>query len=123
MTDVPLLAWGELLALRSLQLPGEPDIIAELATTFVDESAAVMASARRAAARGDRLEFQARVHRLHGSAAMVCAERLRQAAGQLEQALRGATDGDYRTQIDELERLLAETVAELCRVPPRDTPL
>jgi PAS domain S-box-containing protein len=78
-------------------LAGDVALFIEILGTFVAENAGVIQEVRRLVKAGDRGTAARRVHKLRGQAANICAGRLRDAAGALEDALNGAiTDLDTR---------------------------
>ena len=81
----------QLLSLRELQPPDEPDVVAELVTMFLEDSGVRFSRARDALARGDANALRLEVHSLRGTAALVGADRLRAVAAAVEQ---GARTGD-----------------------------
>lgn len=90
--DAPtIIDWPQLLMLRDLQDPGEPDVVAELIAMFLADSAERMSRVQEAARAGDVRAIGLEAHALKGSAALLGAEHLRLAAGEVE--ARARTDG------------------------------
>lgn len=81
--------WDQLLVLREYQEPGEPDIVTDLVMTFLDDATVRMDRLRKAASAADFAVVRLEAHTLKGSAATLFAERLRVAAGDVEQAATG----------------------------------
>lgn len=83
--DTPtVLDWKSLLALRSLQPAGEPDVVQEIVSIFLTDSTGFLREANDGQARNDRPSVMRAAHRLRGSAAMLGAQRLTLAAAALE---------------------------------------
>ena len=70
--------------LRSLQQPGEPDVLAQLAEPFLSEGSSLMAALRAAVATGDADALKAQAHALKGSASNLAASRMATLCAELE---------------------------------------
>jgi HPt (histidine-containing phosphotransfer) domain-containing protein len=102
-----------LLALRDLQEPGEPDLVAEIVEMFRADGNARLARARGALARTDAAALRLEAHSLRGSAGVIGADVLSDAALDVE---RCATGGDLRTAgplVDTMARAVADVLVEL----------
>ena len=99
--------------LRALQDPGESDLVAELLEMFRGNVAPLLVRLREHAAHGDLAEAHQIAHRIKGSALNLGAERLSQAAAELERAAaggEGAAISELASRvIDECARFLART--------------
>jgi HPt (histidine-containing phosphotransfer) domain-containing protein len=108
MTPGPVVDWPQLLLLRELQDPSEPDVVADLVATFLTDSAVRMARARAALAAGDAKGVMVEAHTLKGSAALLAAEPLRRAAERVERAANAGSTGLAAGLLDDLAATLAE---------------
>ena len=106
--------------LRSLQEPGEADLVAELVDTFHVDARPLCDRLEQAAARGDLAEVRQVAHRIKGSALNLGAERLAGAAGALEAAaVRGeANPALVASVVAEQARFFARAPAEAPATPP-----
>ena len=77
--------------LRGLQARGSHGLVAQLVDTLMSETAALLQEAREAAARRDREVLYRAAHTLQGSAAMVGAESVADACGELARKARQGT--------------------------------
>src|SRR5439155_9912799 len=87
--------------LRGLQARGSHGLVAQLVDTLMSETAALLQEAREAVARRDREALYRAAHTLQGSAAMVGAESVADACGELARnARQGAID---QAEVTDLE--------------------
>jgi len=89
-------------ALGALQEDGQPDVLAEMAGLFVDETAAWLTDARDAADRGDLLALGRAGHSLKGACATIGANRMRAQAAELEEALAAGRASEAPSLVDAL---------------------
>ena len=91
MTSPHIIDWENLLSLRVMQPPDEPDVVAELIGIFQEDSPRRMARARDAIARRDSKGLRLEVHSIRGSAGILGASVLYEAARAVETC---AADGN-----------------------------
>jgi HPt (histidine-containing phosphotransfer) domain-containing protein len=99
-----------LAAIRSLQRPGQPDIVARVLTQYVDTSPELVNRIRRAVLSKDGLELRAAAHRLKSSSAQVGATALAFDCRELE--MMGVSQEFERA--DETLQLLERHYADAC---------
>jgi HPt (histidine-containing phosphotransfer) domain-containing protein len=106
-------------SLRQLTPPGEPDVLREIFTLFLDEVPKKIAALRAAMIAGDTVKVQRTAHSLKGSSGNIGARAMydictqlddRAKAGELGrlQALVDALDAEYRKVEMEIGRLMRE---------------
>jgi HPt (histidine-containing phosphotransfer) domain-containing protein len=93
MADNGIIDWTQLLALRDVQMPGDPDIVPEVIAMFLEDSRVRLARARAAQGNRDAKALRLEAHTLRGTAGLIGAENLRVAAEALE---RDAANGDWK---------------------------
>lgn len=114
MTESPALVdWPQLLALRELQEPGEPDVIGELIQMFLEDSASRMTRLRGGLAAGDAKVVVREAHSLKGSAGLLGAGQLHSDAAAVE--LEAGTNGLTGAGLDAMVDRLALSVSAVCR--------
>ncbi len=80
--------------LRTLQIPGQPDVLTELIDLFLDDAPARIAAVRNATRDGDAGALRRAAHALNGSSANLGAVRLAAISAELEQVgQRGTVNG------------------------------
>jgi DNA-binding response OmpR family regulator len=99
-----------LAAIRALQRPGQPDIVARVLTQYVDTSPELVNRIRRAVWSKDGVELRAAAHRLKSSSAQVGATALASDCRELE--MMGA--GQEFERADETLQLLERHYADAC---------
>lgn len=114
----PIVDWPELLLLRELQPPGQPDVILELINDFLTDSARRIEKLHGAAAAGDWRDVGHEAHTLKGSAALLACEPLRAAAETVELAIRTDATSGLTDAIAVLDDVLAATRDVLSKGPP-----
>jgi HPt (histidine-containing phosphotransfer) domain-containing protein len=110
--------WPQLLMLRELQPPDEPDVIADLIATFKKDSSARLERLRAAAASGNLTDVGHEAHALKGSAATLGAELMRGEAEHIEAAVRANDLAPLPPLVTRLAEALREAQAELAKGPP-----
>ncbi|HYM24765.1 MAG TPA: Hpt domain-containing protein [Vicinamibacterales bacterium] len=76
--------WARVRMLRELQDEGAPDLMAQLVALFEEGTTTRLAGARKALRDGDFRSLRREAHSLKGSAGMIGANALREAAARLE---------------------------------------
>lgn len=117
MTDTPLVNWAPLLMLRELQQPGEPDPVADVVSTFLEDSAERIAILQQAALRGDAAEVILQAHSLKGAAGLIGAEPLRAAASEVELMAKASGVAGLAPVLERLATLMAGTHTHLAAGP------
>ena len=106
-----------LLALRELQEPDEPDLVAEIVAMFQVDSHARLARARGALNRRDADALRLEAHSLRGSAGVIGADVLAETALAVE---RCAATGDLRSAaglVEAMDSAAAGVLAALAAFP------
>jgi HPt (histidine-containing phosphotransfer) domain-containing protein len=107
---------GVLASLRQLTLPGEPDVLHEVLTVFIQDVPRRVASLSAAAAGGRVAEAARAAHSLKGSAGNIGARRLQALAATLEEAAGAGAMHDVRARADAIQREFAAVDAEIRRI-------
>ena len=97
---------SSLLALRELQKPGQPDVVARIVSRFLEESDERIRALRTAIATGDASALERAAHALKGIAGTVGANEMMRLAVQLEQFGRDKRIDGAADLVVELERAL-----------------
>jgi HPt (histidine-containing phosphotransfer) domain-containing protein len=84
--------WDQLLSLREVQAPDEPDVVEQIIEMFLEDSDVRLSRAREALASTDAAALRLQAHSLRGTAGLIGAEHLRAAAEVVEYA---APAGDW----------------------------
>jgi len=115
MSGLPVLDPATLDRLRALNEPGEPDIVNELLTLFLDDAPARLAAVAAAQEAGDAQGLQRGAHGLKGAAANVGALRLQALCHRLEEVGRLGEAGDPTVVqlLHEEFEILREEIARL----------
>ena len=106
-------------SLRRLTPPGEPDVLQEILTLFLDEVPKKIGTLRSAIASGDATIVQRTAHSLKGSAGNIGAHAMYDVCRQLDDRARSeaparlrplldALDAEYRKLETEIRRLLRD---------------
>jgi HPt (histidine-containing phosphotransfer) domain-containing protein len=108
--------WSRLDDWRDLREPGEPDLIAELVASFLQDSELRMARVVVAVQSGDRAVVRREARTVKGTAELLGAGHLRATAERLEaEAARGLVDmlgvAELRAALTEVQSALARGVA------------
>lgn len=90
-TDAPVLDVSVIETIRSLGMPGEPDVFAEIVQLFLADVPAQLSSLTTAIAAGDAGAAWPIAHRLRGSALEVGAIRMAPVCGAIELAARAGS--------------------------------
>ena len=100
-----------LAAIRALQRPGQPDIVARIVTQYMDSSPEIIDRIRRAVLSKDAVELRAAAHRLKSSSAQLGATALASDCRELEMmGVRGELERADET-LKKLERHYADACA------------
>jgi CheY-like chemotaxis protein/HPt (histidine-containing phosphotransfer) domain-containing protein len=100
-----------LAAIRALQRPGQPDIVARIVTQYMDSSPEIIDRIRRAVLSTDAVELRAAAHRLKSSSAQLGATALASDCRELEMmGARGEVERADET-LKKLERHYADACA------------
>jgi len=91
--------------LRKLTPPGEPDVLAEILATFVDDVPRRIEGLRAALAAGDAVALQRAAHSLKGSSGNIGARALYETSRQLDELGKA---GDLAAAVPVVEALTAE---------------
>jgi HPt (histidine-containing phosphotransfer) domain-containing protein len=102
-----------ILALRELQPPDQPDVVDQVIAMFLTDSAARLARARAAAAAADSRALRHEAHALRGSAGLLGADAVSQAASQLESVAAAGNLSDVELLMAALAEAVADAQAEL----------
>jgi HPt (histidine-containing phosphotransfer) domain-containing protein len=113
-----LVDWSQLLMLRTLQGPGEPDIVSDLISSFLVDADARMAHLHEGVSTGDLKIVAHEAHTLKGSAALLGAEPLRREAEALETAARSGSVPDLDDLVRRLDEAIHEAKDALAHGPP-----
>ena len=117
MTD-SIVGWSQIEALRELQAPDEPDVVAEVIKTFVSDSSERLARLREAAVDGNLRQIELEAHTLKGTAGVIGAESLRADADRVEQAAKASQITNLTALIDRLAASLDAVHKALLDGPP-----
>jgi HPt (histidine-containing phosphotransfer) domain-containing protein len=118
MDTTGVVDWSQVQELRELQEPNEPDIVAELIATFLEDSELRMTRLLAAADAGDANTVIREAHTVKGNAALFGAEKLR---GDAERVERGAALDlaaalpfvtEMRASLSEVQAILARGVPQ-----------
>jgi HPt (histidine-containing phosphotransfer) domain-containing protein len=115
MNETPVINWAQLLDLREFQRPGEPDVVADLIQTFIEQAAMQLTRMRAAEQAGNAREIELEAHAIKGSAAAIGAIALAEAAQVLE--THSANGRLSRPLIDRVMESLRQAQAVLLRGP------
>jgi HPt (histidine-containing phosphotransfer) domain-containing protein len=107
---------GVLASLRQLTLPGEPDVLREVLTTFITDVPRRIDALVEAAAGGRGGDVARGAHSLKGSAGNIGARRLQQLAADLEDAVGHGRVGELRDRADAVRREFATLEHEIRRI-------
>ena len=102
-----------LTSLRTLQDPGEPDIVSEVVRMFFEDSDKCRVAAESAFALSDSSGLAVAAHRLRGSASLLGLQRLQQSAEDLEQIANVGGRTDWATRLFRVQETLSEAHAAL----------
>jgi len=106
-------------SLRSLNQPGEPDVVQEILTLFVAEAPARLAAIAGAVEAGDAPALQRAAHALKGSAAAIGATALQRICAEVEEVARSGVMAGASAGIESIRGANAALHAEidhlLCR--------
>jgi PAS domain S-box-containing protein len=108
--ELTILDQAALAAIRALQRPGQPDIVARVLTQYVDTSTEIVDRIRRAVLSKDAAELRAAAHRLKSSSAQLGATALASDCRELE--MMGARQELERA--DETFKKLERHYADAC---------
>jgi HPt (histidine-containing phosphotransfer) domain-containing protein len=111
--DGPVLDYAVLDELKDLQEDGEPDILAELADLFFEDTPARLAVLRAAWEAGDAEALGQTAHALKGSCANLGARKMAETAKLLEEAGRRGDLPATPRLLDRLDDEFRQTRAEL----------
>ena len=100
-------------SLRSLAMPGEPDILADVVQLFLADSPVMLASLSAAMEAGDGEAVSSIAHRLRGSALELGAIRMVPLCAEIELAAHSGSIAQCRALAESLERELAAACAAL----------
>ena len=100
-------------ALRRLQDPGEPDIVAEVLRMFFDDSSQCRRAADDALAAGDATALAVAAHRLRSSAGLLGLQRLQQSAVDLEQVANTGGPTEWAARLFRVQEALGEACEAL----------
>lgn len=103
VADAPAVDISGLLALRQLQAPGKPDVVARIVRTFLEESAARVVALHKAIDRDDAEQLERAAHALKGMAGTVGANEMLSLAVRLELFGREGRTQDGRQLVTQLE--------------------
>jgi HPt (histidine-containing phosphotransfer) domain-containing protein len=120
----PPVPWRLSDVLADLEREGEFEFVMDMIDTFLRDTATLVESMRKAAARTDLVTLAACGHKLKGSAPLLNADRLAELGSEIEQEAVGRKQRDYPAMIDQLELVFQKTRAALRSYEtalPRDT--
>jgi histidine phosphotransfer protein HptB len=103
----------KILSLRELQAPDEPDVVQRVIGMFLEDSAGRLARAGEALQRSDWILLRREAHSLRGSAGILGADVVREAAGRLEAAAVAGESGAAETLLRDLADAIGDVQTEL----------
>jgi len=109
----PILNLEQLEALRSLNEPGQPDIIASLIAIFLKQTPALIKSLREAAQKKDLETAKSFVHKLKGSCANIGAQELADFCQMIEDNWLQPSAQDLSGSLEMLEKKYRQTAEAL----------
>ena len=122
----PVVDLGMLRKLRASQGPGEPDIVAEVISLFLEDASPRLLVIQDAVARGDLTTAARTAHTLKGSAGHLGAKTLAALCGRLEEKVRDGVPFNVAFTVgaiaEELARVSAALVAEAAAAPGQAPP-
>lgn len=117
LSSTDVLDWSQLRALRELQVDGEPDLVAQVITMFREDAASRLARARAAFERGDGKALAREGHSLRGSAGVIGASVLRNAAEALEREAGAQNLIAAGARLDAMARAIDDVLSALAEAP------
>jgi HPt (histidine-containing phosphotransfer) domain-containing protein len=112
----PVLDPAVLATLRQLTVPGEPDVLTQVLTLFLEEVPPRIARLRNAWASGNIEEMQRAAHSLKGSAGNIGAQSMFEVCRQLDGLGRSGSLEAAATLIDALDDEFARVQTEIRRL-------
>ena len=103
VSEAPPVDVSGLLALRQLQAPGKPDVVARIVRTFLEESTARVVALHKAVDSNDADQIERAAHALKGIAGTVGATEMLSLAVRLERIGREGRTQDGRQLVTQLE--------------------
>ena len=116
MTGAPVLDPAVLATLRQLNVPGEPDVLTQVLTLFLDEVPPRMTRLRNAWASGNIVEMQRAAHSLKGSAGNIGAHGMFDVCRQLDGLGRSGNLDAAAPLVDALDVEFGKVEAEIRRM-------
>ena len=111
-----------LAAIRKLEEPGGPDLVAQIVSIYLDHASRLLAELRDAASRHDLISIERCAHTLKSNSAQLGAERFADICSTLERVARTITPeslSDFLVRLDrEYERVRARLSEELSGLKP-----
>ncbi|MGA3097431.1 MAG: Hpt domain-containing protein [Bryobacteraceae bacterium] len=120
----PPVPWTLSGVLADLERDGEFEFVRDVIDTFLRDTATLVESMRKAAARADLVTLAACGHTLRGSAPLMSADRLAELGREIEQRAGRGEERDCLAMIDRLELVFQEAreaLNSLQTALPRDT--
>jgi HPt (histidine-containing phosphotransfer) domain-containing protein len=114
--EVVTLDRGVLASIRQLTMPGEPDVLQEVLTTFLTDVPRRLEALAEAAAGGRSDDVARGAHSLKGSAGNIGARRLQRLATDLEDAARQGQVSELHGRADAVRREFAALESEIRQV-------
>ena len=116
MSAAPVLDPSVLAKLRQLTVPGEPDVLGEVLTLFLEEVPPRIARLRNAWASGNIEEMQRAAHSLKGSAGNIGAEALHEVCRQIDDKGRSGDLSGLPALMDTLASEFGKVEGEIHRL-------
>ena len=116
MSAAPVLDPSVLAKLRQLTVPGEPDVLGEVLTLFLEEVPPRIARLRNAWASGNIEEMQRAAHSLKGSAGNIGASGMFDVCRQLDGLSRSGSLESAATLVDALDAEFDKVQTEIRRL-------
>jgi HPt (histidine-containing phosphotransfer) domain-containing protein len=102
-----------LAAIRKLEEPGGPDLVAQIISIYLDHAARLLAELRSAASRHDLISIERCAHTLKSNSAQLGAERFADVCSALERVARTVTPESLSDFLVHLDREYARVHARL----------
>lgn len=116
-----VLDWTVLESIHALQQPGQPELVKEVVTIYLEESPRLMDNLRKAVQHGDYEEIRHIAHSLKSSSAHIGARALAELALDLELLVGNRSAENADKQLALIERACSDVVHELERIMPNAT--
>lgn len=116
-TATSVVDWNLLRSLVGPQVDDEPDFVGQIIVMFHEDSGARVDRAREAVQRGDSKALRLEAHALRGSAGMIGALLLREAATAVERVAEAGSVAAFGPLVEGMADAFMDVDAELARAP------